>query len=103
MKRSLLVGLVAVSAFGANAAWANADLARAKNCMACHAAANKLVGPSYKDIASKYAGQKDAEDKLSQKIIKGGSGAWGAVPMPANAQVSDAEARTLVQWIMTHK
>lgn len=71
--------------------------------MACHAMGNKVVGPSYKDVAAKYAGQKDAEDKLVQKVIKGGAGVWGAVPMPANAQVSEAESRTLVKWILSQK
>ena len=82
---------------------ASQDLAQKKNCMACHAVDKKLVGPSYKDVAAKYAGQKDAVDKLAQKVIKGGSGTWGPVPMPANAQVSDAEAKQLVQWLMTVK
>ncbi|GGI53591.1 cytochrome c552 [Oxalicibacterium solurbis] len=85
------------------AAMANADLAKAKNCMACHSVNNKIVGPSFKDVAAKYAGQKGAEDKLVQKVMKGGGGVWGAVPMPANTQVSEAEARTLVKWIMTLK
>lgn len=102
MKRLLLIGLAA-SAFASNAAMANADLAKAKNCMACHAVGNKVVGPGYKDVAAKYAGQKDAEDKLTQKVLKGGSGAWGPVPMPANTQVSEAEARTLVKWILFMK
>ena len=82
---------------------ADLQLATAKNCMACHAAATKLVGPSYKDVAAKYAGQKDAVDKLSVKIIKGGAGVWGPVPMPANAQVSVEEAKTLATWVMTQK
>lgn len=102
MKRSLLVCL-AVSAFASNAAMANADLAKAKNCMACHAIGNKVVGPAYKDVAAKYAGQKDAENKLAQKVLKGGSGIWGAVPMPANPQVTEAEAHTLAKWILTLK
>jgi cytochrome c len=102
MKRLLFIGL-AVSAFVSNAAMANADLAKEKNCMACHAVGNKVVGPAYKDVAAKYAGQKDAEAKLTQKIIKGGSGVWGPVPMPANTQVSEAEARTLVKWILSLK
>ena len=102
MKRSLLV-VVAMSALASSSAIASADLAKAKNCMACHAVANKLVGPAFKDVAAKYAGQKDAEAKLTAKIIKGGSGTWGAVPMPANPQVSDAEAKTLVKWIMAQK
>lgn len=103
MKRILMVGAVVVSAFASQAALANADLAKAKNCMACHAVANKLVGPAYKDVAAKYAGQKDAEAKLVQKVMKGGSGTWGAVPMPANPQVSEAEARTLVKWVLSQK
>src|SRR4030081_2743157 len=95
MKHLLLVCLAA-SALVSNCARANADLEKAKNCMACHATANKVVGPAFKDVAAKYAGQKDAEDKLTQKVLKGGSGVWGPVPMPANGQVSAAEARTLV-------
>lgn len=104
MKRSLmlsaaLLAMVSTSAF----AQKEADLAKAKNCMACHAAANKVVGPAYKDVAAKYAGQKDAENKLVQKVMKGGSGAWGPVPMPANPQVSEAEARQLVKWVLSQK
>jgi cytochrome c len=95
--------LLALTAFASAPAFAQADLAQKKNCMACHAIDKKLVGPSYKDVAAKYAGQKDAVDKLAQKVVKGGSGAWGAVPMPANPQVTDAEAKQLVGWIMTLK
>ena len=102
MKRSLLL-CVALSAFASSGAFAQADLAKAKNCMACHAVSNKLVGPSYKDVAAKYEGQKGAEDKLVQKVMKGGAGVWGPVPMPANPQVSEAEARSLVKWVLTQK
>ena len=84
-------------------ALADQRLAAAKNCMSCHAADKKLVGPSYKDVAAKYAGQRDAVDKLAVKIIKGGSGVWGPVPMPSNAQVSQEEAKQLVSWILTQK
>ena len=94
---------VALSALAAGAACANADLAQKKNCMACHAVDKKLVGPSYKDVAAKYADQKDAVDKLSAKVIKGGSGVWGPIPMPANPQVSEAEAKQLVQWVLSLK
>lgn len=102
MKARLLL-CIAAAALTSNVAMANADLAKAKNCMACHAIANKVLGPAYKDVAAKYAGQKDAEDKLTQKVLKGGSGVWGAVPMPANPQVSEAEARTLVKWVLSQK
>jgi cytochrome c len=84
-------------------AFASPELAQKKNCMACHAVGQKVIGPAFKDIAAKYAGQADAVDKLTQKVIKGGAGVWGAVPMPANPQVNEAEARQLVQWILTLK
>ena len=102
MKSSLSL-IFAASALVTGPAFANADLAQKKNCMACHAVDKKLVGPAYKEVAAKYAGQKDAVDKLSQKVIKGGAGVWGPVPMPANAAVSDAEAKQLVQWILSQK
>ena len=102
MKALLFIGLAA-SALASNAALANADLAKAKNCMACHAVDKKVVGPAYKDVAAKYAGQKDAEDKLVQKVLKGGGGVWGPVPMPANTQVSDADAHPLDMCTLSHK
>jgi cytochrome c len=94
---------VLILALAAGPALANADLAKKKNCMACHAIDKKLVGPSYKDVAAKYAGQKDAVAKLTQKVLKGGSGVWGPVPMPANPQVSEAEAKQLVESVLTVK
>ncbi len=63
----------------------------------------KIVGPSYKDVAAKYAGQKDAAAMLAEKIIKGGVGVWGPVPMPANPKVSPAEAMKLAQWVLSAK
>ena len=93
----------ALAALFATPAFANADLAQKKNCMACHALEQKLVGPAYKDIAAKYAGQKDAAATLADKIQKGGVGVWGQVPMPANPQVSAAEAKTLAAWVLTIK
>ena len=97
------VALISVACFAAMSAFANPELAQKKNCMACHAVDKKLIGPPYKDVAAKYAGQKDAVDKLAAKVMKGGSGAWGVLPMPANPQVNDAEAKQLVAWIMTLK
>ncbi|MDQ6627865.1 MAG: c-type cytochrome [Pseudomonadota bacterium] len=89
-------------AFGAPA-MVGPTLADQKNCLSCHQTDSKIVGPAYKDVAAKYAGQPDASAKLAQKIIKGGSGVWGAVPMPANPQVNEAEAKQLVQWILSLK
>jgi cytochrome c len=103
MKRSLMLSVLLAMASTSALAQNEADLAKAKNCMACHAVQNKLVGPALKDVASKYAGQKDAEAKLVQKVMKGGAGAWGPVPMPANPQVSEAEARQLVKWVLSQK
>jgi cytochrome c len=100
MKRILLAGLV-LSAFASHAATTTADLAKAKNCMVCHALTSKVVGPAYNSVAAKYAGQKDAEDKLTKKVLIGGYGVWGPVPMPANPQVTEAEARTLVKWVLS--
>jgi cytochrome c len=101
MKRALIA--LAAAFVVAGPALADQALATAKNCMACHAADKKLVGPSYKDVAAKYAGQKDAVDKLAAKIQKGGSGVWGPVPMPANTQVSEAEAKKLAAWVLSQK
>ena len=89
--------------FGMVPAFADPALATSKNCMACHANDKKLVGPSFKDIAAKYAGDKTAVDKLATKIQKGGAGVWGPVPMPANTQVSDADAKKLAAWVLTIK
>lgn len=86
---------------------ANADqaLATAKGCMACHDIGAKKVGPAYKDVAKKYAGQKDIEAKLVKKVLEGGSGTWGAVPMPANKAmgVTEADAKKLVEWVLSLK
>lgn len=79
---------------------AQADLAKQKNCMACHAVDKKLVGPSYKDVAAKYKADKDAPAKLAKKIREGGVGVWGQVPMPANPQVNEAEAASLAKWVL---
>lgn len=94
--------LLSLALIAPAAAFANADLAKAKNCMACHALDKKLVGPAYKDVAAKYAKEKDAYKKLAEKIVKGGGGVWGPVPMPANA-VTPAEAETLAKWVLTIK
>jgi cytochrome c len=94
------LGLVLILLFVSNVAMADLDLAKKKNCMSCHSIDAKLVGPAYKDVAKKYAGQKDAEDKLVKKVMNGGSGVWGAMAMPPNAQVSEAEAHQLVKWVL---
>jgi cytochrome c len=103
MKTKLLAWTVITLSTVTNFAWADQALATAKNCMACHALEKKLVGPAYKDVALKYAGDKSAVDKLALKIQKGGSGVWGPVAMPSNTQVNDAEAKKLAAWVLTIK
>lgn len=95
--------VLASAALIAGPALANADLAQKKNCLACHATDKKLVGPAYKDVAAKYAKDKDAVAKLAEKIQKGGSGVWGPVPMPPNANVNADEAKALATWVMSVK
>jgi cytochrome c len=72
------------------------------NCQACHTVDKKLVGPAYKEVAAKYAGDASAPAKLQQKVKNGGSGVWGAIPMPPN-NVPDADLKTLVDWILALK
>jgi len=82
-------------------AHADEALAKAKNCFACHTVDKKVVGPAYKDVAAKYKGDKGAADKLATKIKTGGSGVWGAVPMPPN-NVTPEEAKKLATWVLAH-
>lgn len=98
----LLSPLVLVTALTATSlpALANLELAQKNACMACHAVDKKVLGPSYQDVAKKYAGQKDAVAQLTDSIRKGGSGKWGAVPMPAQPALSEADAKTLATWVL---
>ncbi len=97
MNRLMAITSLAIASTGA---WANADLAKKNNCLACHAIDKKLVGPAYQDVAKKYAGQADAEANLIKSIKAGGSGKWGPVPMPPQAQLSDADAKALAVWVL---
>ncbi|PXX46178.1 MULTISPECIES: c-type cytochrome [Aquitalea] len=101
MKKMLLAALLLGTA--AAPAMANLALAQKNNCLSCHAVDHKVVGPAYKDVAKKYAGDKGAEAKLIAKVKAGGSGVWGPIPMPPNSQVSDADIKTLVKWVLSQK
>lgn len=94
--------LAALAAFAAGPALAQADLAQKKGCLACHSVDKKIVGPAYKDVAKKFAGQKDAIPMLAERIQKGSVGVWGQVPMPANP-VTPEEAKALATWVMSLK
>jgi cytochrome c len=84
-------------------ALAQEELAKKHNCLACHTVDKKVVGPSYQDVAKKYAGDKTAEAKLFEKVKKGGVGVWGQIPMPPNATVPDADIKALVKWVLSQK
>lgn len=98
-----MLAALALSATALTPALASQELAQKKACMGCHGIDNKIVGPAYKDVAKKYKGQKGVEAKLVEKVLKGGKGAWGEIPMPANPQVTEAEAKQLVSWILAMK
>lgn len=89
------------SAFLASSSWADMALATSKNCMSCHHSDRKVVGPALKEIAKRYANEPLALATLTTKIQKGGAGVWGVVPMPANPQVSEAEAQKLASWVLS--
>jgi len=101
MKRALIV--FASTLIVAAPAMADEALAKANNCMACHAVDKKLVGPAYKDVAKKHSNDASKADMLAAKIIKGGSGVYGAIPMPANPKVSEADAKKLATWVLSLK
>jgi cytochrome c len=106
MKRltAVLGSLTAIAALQlATPAAAQEELAKKHNCLVCHQVDKKVVGPSYKDVAAKYANDKTAEAKLFEKVKKGGVGVWGQVPMPPNATVPDADIKALVKWILSLK
>ncbi|WP_412478126.1 c-type cytochrome [Azonexus sp. IMCC34839] len=102
MKAVYIAMMAAAGIVMAGQAQADEALAKAKNCMSCHAIDKKLVGPSYKDVAAKYKGDKGAVDKLAAKVKAGGKGAWGEIPMPPN-NVTDDEAKKLVTWVLAQK
>jgi cytochrome c len=93
-----LLGLLAL-AF-ASPALASKELAQANACLACHALDRKLVGPAFQEVAKRYAGQGDAQAALARSIKAGGAGKWGPVPMPAQAQLGEADASALAAWVL---
>ncbi|SHG72752.1 c-type cytochrome [Massilia sp. CF038] len=102
MKTLVSVLLACAAATVTVQAQANADLAKAKNCMGCHALDKKVIGPAFRDVAAKYGAQKDAQARLVASITKGSTGTWGPMAMPPNA-VSNDEAQTLAKWVLAQK
>ena len=98
-----MLGLALAAAVAATPTLANMELAQKNACTACHAVDKKLVGPAYKEVAAKYKGNAKAQAMLEEKVKKGGSGVWGQVPMPPNANVKDEDIKALVKWILSLK
>jgi len=102
--KSLILSTAILTLAAMLPAQASEELAKKHMCTTCHVVkGTKTIGPTYADVAKKYAGQKDAEAKLADKVKKGGQGVWGQVPMPPNAAVPDADIKTLVKWVLSIK
>ena len=103
MKKALVVAGITACFLSAPAfADDGKDLAKKAGCLNCHAVDMKLVGPSYKEVAAKYKGDKEAAAKMLKKVTEGGSGAWGTMPMPPQkGKLTDAEMKTTVDWILS--
>ena len=102
--KSLILSAASLALTVVLPAQANEALAKKHMCTTCHVVKGaKTIGPTYADVAKKYAGQKDAEAKLADKVKKGGQGVWGQVPMPPNAAVPDADLKALVKWVLSVK
>ncbi len=99
----VLAMIAIIGATFSTGALAQQELAKQKNCLACHSVEKKLVGPAYKDVAKKYENDKDALNRLAKKVREGGVGVWGQIPMPANPQVNEAESLSLVKWVLSLK
>lgn len=96
---SAALAAACVLASFAPASRASPELAQKHACLACHAVERKVIGPSYQEVAKRYAGQPDAQAKLAASIKAGGAGKWGPVPMPAQPGVPDDELKALAAWI----
>jgi cytochrome c len=103
MMKRLILPIALIGAFCAAPVQASEELAKKYACMACHSVDKKLIGPSYKDVAKKYAADKGAQAKLEDKVKKGGTGVWGQIPMPPNSTVPAADVSALVKWVLSLK
>ncbi|MDP1957216.1 c-type cytochrome [Rhodoferax sp.] len=100
----IISAFIAAGVLASAPALANLDLAKKSNCMACHLVDKKLVGPAYAEVAAKYKGDANAVKMLAAKVKAGSKpgvpGVWGAVPMPPNPNVKDADMEILIKWIL---
>lgn len=102
MKRKIFIALAVLTAGFSGATLASEAIAQKSGCLACHGKDKKIVGPAFKDIAGKYQGDAAAAGRLADKVRKGGSGAWGPVPMPAHPadKINDADLQAVIAWIL---
>ena len=101
--KSTIVSMVAAAGLlvaGSALAADMPEVAKKNNCTACHAIDKKVVGPAWAEVAKKYKGDAGAKAKLVPKMIKGGGGVWGAMPMPASPKLSEADAGALVDFVL---
>lgn len=103
MRKAVAIVLASSGLFSTGSAFASEELFKKSNCMACHAIDQKRLGPSMKEVAVKYNGDASAADMLAKKIRAGGGGVWGQMAMPEQPQVSEADAKTLAEYILTVK
>jgi cytochrome c len=101
--KSLFIAATAALLMNAGLASADQALAQKNACLSCHGVDKKIVGPAFKDVAKKYAGDKSAQAKLVAKVKTGGKGVWGDIPMPPNPQVSEADSNKIVAWVLSLK
>jgi len=99
--KAVVIAAAAALALTAGVASADQALAQKYACMSCHQVDKKVVGPAFKDVAKKYKGDAGAAARLQEVIHKGGKGNWGNIPMPPHPQVSDADAKKLVDWVLS--
>lgn len=95
-----LISAASLMAAGSSLATDMSELAKKNNCIACHAIDKKVIGPSFADIAKKYRNVSDAKAMLATKIIKGGGGVWGTMPMPPYPRLGETDATALVDFVL---
>ena len=103
MIKLMMTAAAAALVVMSGAASADQALAQKNACMSCHGVDKKIVGPAFKEVAKKYAGDKTAHDKLVAKVKAGGKGVWGEVPMPPNPNLKPEDANKIIDWVLSLK
>jgi cytochrome c len=103
MKSAFISLFISAATLTHGYAIADDAMAQKNNCYACHAKDKKVLGPAFTEVAKRYGGKDDSVQTVTQTIRKGSTGKWGAIPMPGNEQLSEADASTLAKWIMSLK